>query len=609
MTHALSFTRSLVFNVLFILWTFTVVVVCIPAVIMPRFAVFGVAKYWGLGTQVLLKYIVGITYEVRGQEHIPEGPAIIASKHQSAWETTMIHALVPGCTIILKRELTWIPLFGQLLLKAKSITLNRSKGSRILPQLIKQAKERLKDGQKIFIFPEGTRRPVDAPPQYKSGIALIYRETQVPVVPAAHNAGYFWARRDFIKKPGKIVFEFLPAIQPGLDGEAFMKKLTDDIESASNTLRPSTDGSSHSTPSPRDTKHRLLLFLILLLLLGFGGYTVMWKNAAIRLEKSALQMVSALRDKGMDIHYDYLSVTGFPLSLKVNFKYLHLETEDKGLSITFSKKLSLEASVWNLHRLNFTTKGPIIVHDNNAYLAFKGVAQILKATGEYSIDPQQENFLIKLDKVLFAEDIENLSSPKIILNTLQCDWTKRLPVKESKEDAYFFDASLQNLLWHDQKPQILGSNIDYMHLKGSLNAPLEWHTSLKKSAEVWFENNGNFELTNFEMAWGPLKVEANGAFALDESLQPIASFSGKLYGLESLIDVLKQQKLVDNKTASVAKLGLGLFKESDPIHPNTTYHRIAFGIQNGALSLGPINLMKVPSIPWNRMGSLHNNSH
>jgi 1-acyl-sn-glycerol-3-phosphate acyltransferase len=608
MSHSLAFLRSFVFNILFIFWTSLVVVVCIPTIIMPRFAVFGVAKYWGLGVQFLLKYCVGITYEIRGRENIPEGPAIIASKHQSAWETTMIHALVPGCAVILKRELTWIPLFGQLLLKARSITLHRSKGSRILPQLIRQAKERLNDGQKVFIFPEGTRRAVDAPPQYKSGIAMLYRESQVPVVPAAHNAGYFWARRDFIKKPGKIVFEFLPAIQPGLEGDAFMKKLTDAIESTSNSLKPSEDG-SNSTRSNVESKHRQLLFLILLLLLGFGGYTVMWKNSAIRLEKSAIQLIESLRNKGMKINYNYLSVTGFPLSLKVNLKHLNIETADQSISVTIPKKLSLQASVWNLNHLKFMTKGPVIIRDNNAYLPFTGVAQILKVNGEYFLESHQDHFTLKLDKVLFARDEEHLSSPNMIVSTFDCNWTKRHLPQQSKEDPYLFDMSLKELMWQDNGSQILGSSLDFMHLKGSLNTPWPWHAESRKSAAEWIENKGNLELTAFEMAWGPLKIEANGGLSLDENLQPLASFSGKLYGLESLIDVLRQSKWVDRKTASVAKLGLGLFKESDPLHPNQAYHRISFGMQNGSLSLGPINLMKVPPIPWGQESSSHNNLH
>lgn len=578
-----------------------VVIICIPSVIMPRIVVFYVAKYWGLGVQFLLKYCVNITYEVRGRENLPQTPVIVASKHQSAWETTMIHVLVPGCAIILKHELTWIPLFGQLLLKSNAITLQRARGSKIIPQLVEQAKKRLAAGQSVFIFPEGTRRPVDAPARYKSGIAAVYQETHVPVVPAAHNAGFFWARRDFIKKPGKIVFEFLPPIQPGLDGDLFMKKLTDAIETAANKLRPTEEPDSKDhKPTPRKSKR--FLFLVLIVLLSFGGYTVMWKNASTHLESLIKRQLDDLHHKGVTVDYQSLAMTGFPLSLQANFKGLTLKIHHKGiLNIRVDHKFIIRSSLWDSKRLQFMTKGPITINHADLIIPTHDLIEIKRLNGVHILDEAEENYLVSLEDISFAKTLHE-DQPKASLEKAEIEWTKRKLTADSKEDPYVFDMSFHNLRWIDHEIKGLGSTIEKAHVKGSLNT--FWTLidgSLKDRAMLWVHDQGNLDISHLEMVWGPLRVEANGALSLGDKLQPVASFAGKLFGLENLIDIFQEEKLIDKKTGAVAKLGLGLFKESDPLHPDQVFHRISFGIQNGMVSLGPINLMKIPPINWDHL--------
>ena len=235
------FFRSLAFNVLFFLWTTIIVIMGLPALFGDRRYVHNAARRWGKGTNFLLKHVVGITVEFRGRDYLRGGPHLIACKHQSLWETAMIETLVPDCTIILKRELMWIPLFGQLLLFSDMIGINRKSGKKVFTQIVEGARDRLGKGRSVWIFPEGTRRNPGDPPQYKYGVYALYHALNRPIIPVALNSGYFWGRRSFIKKPGKIILEVLPPILPGLDARSFLNTLEQAIETASKRLTPHSD--------------------------------------------------------------------------------------------------------------------------------------------------------------------------------------------------------------------------------------------------------------------------------------------------------------------------------------------------------------------------------
>ena len=232
------YIRSLLFNVSFILWTFICAVLGLPAVFGDRRYVHNTARRWGKGTNFLLKHLVQIEVEFRGLEHLKNGPHLIASKHQSVWETAMIESVVPDCVIVTKRELTWIPIFGQLLLASGMICIDRKSGTKVLHQIVEGSRTCLAQGRSVWIFPEGTRRPVGSDPKYKYGIYAIYHALNVPVVPVALNSGYFWSRRQFLKKPGKIILEVLPPLEPGLNAREFLKKLEVTIETKANQLSP-----------------------------------------------------------------------------------------------------------------------------------------------------------------------------------------------------------------------------------------------------------------------------------------------------------------------------------------------------------------------------------
>ena len=228
--------RSLLFNVLFYVTTTLFVVIGSPLLFAPRrwamaaFAVHGRFELW------LLKTIVGTGLEVRGQEKLPEGPCLVASKHQSAWETFALIPLFRDPALLMKRELFWIPFHGWFSKKFEMIPVDREKGPAALRAMLRETKKRVADGREIIIFPEGTRRPAGAPPDYKTGVVLLYEALGIPCVPVALNSGLFWPRRSLLRRPGTIVVEFLDPIPPGLPKAEFLSQLTESIETATNRL-------------------------------------------------------------------------------------------------------------------------------------------------------------------------------------------------------------------------------------------------------------------------------------------------------------------------------------------------------------------------------------
>jgi 1-acyl-sn-glycerol-3-phosphate acyltransferase len=224
--------RSVFFNILFYVTLVIWLVVALPTFFMPYRAIIWVAKAWGRSNLFLLRAVCGLDADFRGLEKIPQGPLIVAAKHQSAWETFALLWLFDNPTYIMKRELQWIPLFGWLALKGRMIPVDRGAGSSGLIALAERARKELADNRQIIIFPEGTRRPAGAEPRYKYGIVRLYAESKVPVLPIALNSGLFWRRRSILRPPGTIVVQVLDPIPPGLEDEAFMARLQDDIETA-----------------------------------------------------------------------------------------------------------------------------------------------------------------------------------------------------------------------------------------------------------------------------------------------------------------------------------------------------------------------------------------
>jgi 1-acyl-sn-glycerol-3-phosphate acyltransferase len=204
----------------------------------------GVAALWMRGIHRLLASTVGLRHRLEGVERLPPGPVILAAKHQSAWETLLFHTVRRDVAFGLKQELRRIPIFGWYLRLGGNIFIDRGGAARALRSLIDGAQRAVGEGCSIIIFPEGTRRPPGAPPDYKSGVAALYAALDVPVVPIALDSGRFWPRRGLVKRPGTITVSFLQPIPPGLDRRTFMARLERAIETRTAELLAAADESA-----------------------------------------------------------------------------------------------------------------------------------------------------------------------------------------------------------------------------------------------------------------------------------------------------------------------------------------------------------------------------
>lgn len=227
--------RSVAFKILFPVWLALVCFFYAPFLIfrVPPHVAAKSGVGWASGVVALLRLVCNINYEVRGAENLPEGPFILACKHQSVWDTAIFLKILNHPAYVLKKELLNVPMFGRYLIAIDMIPIDRSAGTSALKGLLVEVKKRIKDGRPVVIFPEGTRVDVGQKIKYQPGVAFLYKDTEidVPVIPAALNSGHFW-NKSLIKKPGTIVLEYLPAIEKGLDRKEFVQVLEERIETA-----------------------------------------------------------------------------------------------------------------------------------------------------------------------------------------------------------------------------------------------------------------------------------------------------------------------------------------------------------------------------------------
>ena len=228
--------RSLVFNVGFYLWTLVIGLYGAPLLLAPPRYVMEFGRLWASGALGLLAWTVGLRHEIRGIENLPQGAAIIALKHQSSWDTIILPVIFRHPAIVIKHELAWLPIYGWYAVRAGGIPVDRGAGASALKHMLARAKKALAEDRPIAIFPEGTRTAVGARLPYHPGVAALYTQLAVPLVPVAVNSGVFWGRRSFLKLPGRIVLEILPAIAPGQPRRKVMAELEMRIEAATARL-------------------------------------------------------------------------------------------------------------------------------------------------------------------------------------------------------------------------------------------------------------------------------------------------------------------------------------------------------------------------------------
>ncbi|WP_439579266.1 lysophospholipid acyltransferase family protein [Elioraea sp.] len=234
----MTLLRSALFNVAFFAFTVIASVVCLPLLpLLDRAGRLALLAWWAERVLGLLRITVGIRVRVVGEDRIPrEGPALIAAKHQSAFDTIVWLALLPRPAYVLKRELFWIPLYGWYARSAGMIGIDRASGPAAIRHLMRAGEAALAERRQILIFPEGTRTAPGERRPYQPGIAALYARSGLPVVPVATDSGLFWARRAFHKRAGTITVAVLPPIPPGLAREAMLDRLEATIEAETDRL-------------------------------------------------------------------------------------------------------------------------------------------------------------------------------------------------------------------------------------------------------------------------------------------------------------------------------------------------------------------------------------
>ena len=206
--------RSALFALCLMLITPPYAIVALLTFPLPRMARYRIISGWSRLMVLLARVVVGIRWQVEGREHLPSRPSVILSKHQSAWETMAFQLIFPPQVHVLKRELLWIPFFGWGLALMSTIAIDRSRGAAALRAIARRGRERLAQGFWVVVFPEGTRVPPGSARAYHPGGAWLACASGAPVVPVAHNAGLFWPRNAFLKRPGTVTVRIGPAIEP-----------------------------------------------------------------------------------------------------------------------------------------------------------------------------------------------------------------------------------------------------------------------------------------------------------------------------------------------------------------------------------------------------------
>ncbi len=243
--------RSLVFNIVFYSMTFFWCLGIAWTLLTTRQRMMATVLAYLRVVYALERTVLNLDYDVIGLDRVPEGPVIIAAKHQSAWETMKLHLILhDDPTVVLKRELMQLPFWGWYARKAEMIPVDRGAGAAAVASMLAGGQKAVAGGRKIVIFPQGTRTAPGAWRRYRPGVAALYEHLGLPVVPVALNSGMFWGRRRFLKSAGRVTVEFLEPIPPGLPQAVMMDRLVDSLEEATDRLVTAEGGPATERPAP-----------------------------------------------------------------------------------------------------------------------------------------------------------------------------------------------------------------------------------------------------------------------------------------------------------------------------------------------------------------------
>jgi 1-acyl-sn-glycerol-3-phosphate acyltransferase len=237
----MNFLRSVLFLVLVL--PITILAPCLILLLLwaPLSWRTTVVRVWRYGFMAVVTYVLGIRYRIKGAENIPPEPVVVLSKHQSAWETVALQDVFAPrwLSFVLKHELLLIPFLGWAFAVLPMIAINRAAGRDALAQVVDKGGRRLREGHSIVIFPEGTRVAPGQKRRYKAGGSHLAIMTGAKVVPVAHNAGEFWPRNAFVKRPGLVTVSIGPVIDcAGLTAEALNAKVEAWIEGEMRIISP-----------------------------------------------------------------------------------------------------------------------------------------------------------------------------------------------------------------------------------------------------------------------------------------------------------------------------------------------------------------------------------
>ena len=347
------FFRSTIFNLCFYVLTGICCIILLPTLVLPRKYYMGVVYGFVYTTAFLEKYILHLTYEIRGKEHLPDGGAyIVAAKHQSAYETFKLHILFNDPAVVLKKELLKIPLWGKYLGKSDVIAIDRST-PKIAIKSIQDGAKRVKDqGRSIIIFPQGTRVTPETTIKerpYKIGIMRIQEATDLPIIPMALNTGIFYPKGAWCKKPGKVIFEFLPPILPNHEKDigAVLKQLETDIEEKSEQIM------DEARESLKKRKPRGAIYALVTLLAFCITYSAYWFSIANVVNQSVLDALADARSNSDIKLYEGEPprIYGFPGKLKLHLPQQHVETGRETITVQ-----SVDAESWPFPAMPTTFK-------------------------------------------------------------------------------------------------------------------------------------------------------------------------------------------------------------------------------------------------------------
>jgi 1-acyl-sn-glycerol-3-phosphate acyltransferase len=294
--------------------------------LLPRKIMMGAIYIFVYTTAFLEKYILGLTYEIRGSENLPkEPPYIVAAKHQSAYETFKLHFLFDNPATILKKELLKIPLWGMYLKKSDVIAIDRTTPRTAIKSMQEGAKRVAAQNRPIIVFPQGTRVPPDIGADkipYRAGVTRIQKATDLPIIPMATNTGVFYPKGTWCKKPGRVVFEFLPAIESSDERSSaeILKHLEKVVEAKSDELR---EDAYEALRQKQKKLHPIRTLLISVFFL-FATYSAFWFYTANLLNNAYINWLIALENTPSikRVQSTELHISGFPK--KIHASLLHL---------------------------------------------------------------------------------------------------------------------------------------------------------------------------------------------------------------------------------------------------------------------------------------------